>query len=45
VLRDWLGHTGTEHYVDYFVKTKVDEFRAWHAEVSDWEVSRYLTAF
>jgi glutamine synthetase len=45
VLRDWLGATGSEDYVDYFVRTKSDEFRAWHADVSDWEVARYLTAF
>jgi glutamine synthetase len=45
VLRDWLGATAGEDYVDYFVRTKSDEFRAWHADVSEWEVSRYLTAF
>ena len=45
VLRDWFGNTGTEDYVDYFAKTKVDEFNAYHSEVSQWEVDRYLTAF
>ena len=45
VLRDWFGHTGTEHYSDYIVQTKVDEFNAYHGEVSQWEVDRYLTAF
>jgi len=45
VLRDWFGNTGTEDYVDYFVNTKVDEFNAYHSEVSQWEVDRYLTAF
>src|SRR5919204_668252 len=38
ILREWLGHTGVEHYVDYFAKVKTDEFRAWHADVSQWEV-------
>jgi glutamine synthetase len=45
VLRDWFGNTGTEDYIDYFAKTKVDEFNAYHSEVSQWEVDRYLTAF
>jgi glutamine synthetase len=45
VLRDWLGHTGTEHYADYFAGVKAAEFREWHAGVSEWEVERYLTAF
>jgi glutamine synthetase len=45
VLRDWFGNTGTEDYVDYFSKTKVDEFNAYHSEVSQWEVDRYLTNF
>ena len=30
---------------DYFAKLKRDEFFAYHAAVSDWEHSRYLTAF
>ena len=30
---------------DYIVQTKVDEFNAYHGEVSQWEVDRYLTAF
>ena len=45
MLRDWFGNTGTEDYVDYFAKTKIDEFNAYHAEVSQWEVDRYLTVF
>ena len=45
VLRDWFGHTGTEHYSDYIVQTKVDEFNAYHGEVSEWERRRYLTLF
>ena len=34
VLRDWFGHTGTEHYSDYFADTKLREFQEWHSEVS-----------
>ena len=30
---------------DYFAKLKKDEFFAYHADVSDWEHDRYLTAF
>jgi glutamine synthetase len=45
VLRAAFGHTGTEDYVDYFAGVKSDEFRAWHAQVTDWEVDRYLTLF
>ena len=45
VLRDWFGHTGTEHYSDYFADTKLSEFQEWHSHVSQWEVDRYLTLF
>ena len=34
-----------EDYLDYFAKTKREEFRAYHAGVSRWEVDRYLTLF
>lgn len=30
---------------EYFAKLKKDEFFAYHADVSDWEHDRYLTAF
>ena len=45
VLRDWFGHTGSEHYSDYFADTKLSEFQEWHSHVSSWEVDRYLTLF
>jgi glutamine synthetase len=45
VIRKALGNTGTEDYVDYFVKTKQDEWRAYHEQVTPWEVNRYLTLF
>jgi glutamine synthetase len=45
VLRDWLGRCTDEDYLDYFVKTKRDEYLAYHGGVSDWELRRYLTLF
>jgi len=45
VLREALGKTPDGDYIDYFAKTKREEFLAWHAGVSDWEVERYLTLF
>jgi len=45
LMKEALGHTGTEHYSDYFASVKAEEFRQWHAEVADWEVDRYLTLF
>ena len=45
VLRDWLGRGDGEDYLDYFVKTKRDEYLAYHGGVSDWELRKYLTLF
>ena len=45
VLRKALGNTGREDYIDYFVRTKQEEFREWHDQVSQWEVDRYLQLF
>jgi glutamine synthetase len=45
VIRKALGHTGTEDYVDYYVKTKQEEWNAYHEQVTPWEVQRYLTLF
>ena len=45
MLRKAFGHTGREDYVDYFVKTKRDEWDEWHNQVSRWEVDRYLQLF
>ena len=45
VMRAAFGNTGTEDYVDYFARVKSEEFREWHAHVSDWEVDRYLALF
>ncbi len=44
VLRAGLGKTPEGDYVDYFVATKRAEYHAAHAQVSPWEVDRYLTA-
>ncbi len=43
-LRDGLGKTPDGDYVDYFVATKRAEARALHAEVTPWELDRYLSA-
>ena len=45
VIRTALGNTGTEDYVDYYVKTKQDEWHAYHEQVTPWEVKNYLTLF
>ncbi len=45
VLRDGLGKTPQGDYVDYFVATKRNEVRNSHAEVTPWELDRYLQAF
>jgi glutamine synthetase len=44
VLREGLGKTPDGDYVDYFVATKRSEVRSSHAEVTPWELDRYLTA-
>jgi glutamine synthetase len=45
VLRAAFGHTGREDYVDYYVRTKQQEFQEWHDQVSQWEVDRYLQLY
>ncbi len=44
VLRDGLGKTPQGDYVDYFVATKRTEVRSSQAEVTPWELDRYLQA-
>jgi glutamine synthetase len=44
VLRAGLGKVPGGEYVDYYASVKRDEFLSYHAQVSDWEVQRYLTA-
>jgi glutamine synthetase len=43
VLRDALGKTPDGEYIDYFARVKAQEFAEFHAAVTPWEVSRYLT--
>ena len=43
-LRAAFGNTGSEDYVDVAV-VKSEEFREWHAKVTDWELDRYLSLF
>jgi len=45
VLRRALGPVPGGDYVDYYAETKREEFRDYHAAVSDWEIQRYLTLF
>ena len=45
VLRSALGTVPGGDYVDYFASTKRAEFGDYHSQVSDWEISRYLTLY
>lgn len=45
VLREALGKVPGGDYIDYFAETKRNEFRDWHAMVTQAEVDRYLSLF
>jgi glutamine synthetase len=45
VMREALGRTGNGDYIDYFADTKRQEFFDFHAQVTPWEVDRYLALF
>ena len=45
VLREALGKVRTGDYIDYFARTKRDEFAEFHRAVGAWELNRYLTLF
>lgn len=45
VLRDALGKTPHGDYVDYYAGIKREEFLEYHADVSTWEINRYLTLY
>lgn len=45
VLRDALGKTPHGDYIDYYAAIKREEFFDYHADVSAWEVNRYLTLY
>ncbi len=42
VIREALGKTADGDYIDYFAETKRQEFFDFHAQVTPWEVDRYL---
>ncbi|MCW2907801.1 MAG: hypothetical protein JWL68_2590, partial [Actinomycetia bacterium] len=37
--------TPAHQVAEYYRAVKREEFLTWHAQVSDWETDRYLTAF
>lgn len=43
VLRAALGKTPEGEYIDYYAAIKRAEFLEYHAQVSPWEINRYLT--
>jgi glutamine synthetase len=43
VLRSALGPTPDGDYIDYFADVKRAEFQAYHAQISPWEIDRYLS--
>ena len=45
VLRKALGRGRDEDYVDYYVRTKRDEWARYHEQVTPWEIREYLTRF
>jgi glutamine synthetase len=45
VLREALGTTAREDYVDYFVRVKRGEWQQAHEQITGWELDRYLQLF
>lgn len=45
VLRGALGQVPGGDYIDYFADVKRTEFLEYHADVSAWEIDRYLTLY
>jgi glutamine synthetase len=45
VLRSALGRAREEDYLDYYIKTKRDEWFRFHEQVTPWEIREYLTRF
>jgi len=45
VLREALGNTGREDYVDYFIRVKRDEWLQAHEQITQWEIDRYLQLY
>ena len=44
-LREALGHTAREDYIDYFVRVKRREFQEAHEQITQWELDRYLQLY
>jgi glutamine synthetase len=45
VLRRALGACPREDYVDYYVRVKQDEWARAQAQITEWELERYLQLF
>ncbi len=45
VLRAALGSCADEDYIDYYVRVKQAEWTQAHAQITDWELERYLQLF
>ena len=45
VLRAALGKCSEEDYVDYYVRVKREEWKRAQAEITDWEIDRYIQLF
>jgi glutamine synthetase len=45
VLRQALGNTGREDYVDYYARVKRREFAEAHEQITQWEIDRYLQLY
>jgi glutamine synthetase len=45
VLRAALGNTGSEDYIDYYVRVKQREWSEAHEQVTQWEIDRYLQLY
>jgi glutamine synthetase len=45
VLREALGKTPNGDYIDYYCDVKEREWKDYHDQVSDWEVTKYLSLF
>jgi glutamine synthetase len=45
VLRSAFGRGRDEDYLDYYARTKRDEWFRYHEQVTPWEIREYLTRF
>ena len=45
VVRGALGRGREEDYADYYIRVKRDEWSRYHEQVTQWEISEYLTRF